>query len=102
MIFCIQIVLTPMNTFCIFKSSTVNIVVAGMKIELKVDGKTTAECSDESQFLAFNAAVFSALSDMQLTLHAERRARSKSKMAAFNEKFFKTDPTGRNLANPEA
>ncbi|MES0717061.1 hypothetical protein ABUJ46_16200, partial [Enterobacter hormaechei] len=61
-IFCIQIVLTTMNTFCIFQSSAANIVVAGMKIELKVDGKTTAECSDESQFLAFNAAVFSALS----------------------------------------
>lgn len=67
-----------------------------MKIELVVNGQITAECSDESEFLAFNAAVFSALSDMQLTLHSERRARSKSKMAAFNEKFFKTDPTGRN------
>lgn len=67
-----------------------------MKIELVVNGKITAECSDESEFLAFNAAVFSALSDMQLTLHSERRARSKSKMAAFNEKFFKTDPMGRN------
>lgn len=67
-----------------------------MKIELVVNGKITAECSDESEFLAFNAAVFSALSDMQLTLHSERRARSKSKMVAFNEKFFKTDPMGRN------
>lgn len=67
-----------------------------MKIELVVNGKITAECSDESEFLAFNAAVFSALSEMQLTLHSERRASSKSKMAAFNEKFFKTDPTGRN------
>ncbi|EQB1484613.1 hypothetical protein ACYCEJ_001204 [Enterobacter hormaechei] len=95
-IFCIQIVLTTMNTFCIFQSSAANIVVAGMKIELKVDGKTTAECSDESQFLAFNAAVFSALSDMQLALEVERRARAKSKMASFNEKFFKKVPTGHN------
>lgn len=71
-------------------------MVAGTKIELKVDGKTTAECSDESQFLAFNATVFSALSDMQLALEAERRARAKSKMASFNEKFFKTVPTGHN------
>lgn len=67
-----------------------------MKIELVVDGKTTAECSDESQFLAFNAAVFSALSDMQHALQAERRARAKSKMASFNENNFKTDPKGRN------
>ena len=77
-----------MNTFCIFQSSAANIVVAGMKIELKVDGK--------SQFLAFNAAGFSALSDMQLALEVERRARSKSKMASFNEKFFKKVPTGHN------
>ncbi|EPD5055153.1 MULTISPECIES: hypothetical protein [Enterobacter cloacae complex] len=95
-IFCIQIVLTTMNTFCIFQSSAANIVVAGMKIELKVDGKTTAECSDESQFLAFNAAVFSALSDMQLALETERRARAKAKMASFNEKLFKKVPTGHN------
>ena len=88
--------MTAMNTFCIFQSSAANIVVAGMKIELKVDGKTTAECSDESQFLAFNAAVFSALSDMQLALETERRARAKAKMASFNEKLFKKVPTGNN------
>lgn len=67
-----------------------------MKIELVVDEKITAECTDETQFLAFQAAVFSALSDMQLTLAAERRARVKSKMDAFNKVFFKTDPKGRN------
>lgn len=67
-----------------------------MKIELVVDGKITAECTEETQFLAFHAAIYSALSDMQLTLQNERRARAESKMNLLNELVFKTDSKGRN------
>lgn len=67
-----------------------------MKIELVVDGKVSAECSDETEHLAFHAAVYSALSDMQKTHLAERRERAKSKMNLLNEVVFKTDPMGRN------
>lgn len=85
------------NVRClILTTSTANILVAVMKIELVVDEKITAECTDETQFLAFQAAVFSALSDMQIALQAERRARAQSKMASFNEVLFKTDPKGHN------
>ncbi len=73
-----------------------------MKIELVVNGSPTAECNSEAEFLAFQAAVFSALSDMQLTHESERRDRAKSKMAHLNEIVFKTVPKDRNEAGQEA
>ncbi len=45
-----------------------------MKIELVVDGCPTAECNSEVEFLAFQAAVFNALSGMQLRHETERRS----------------------------
>ncbi|EMN0592777.1 TPA: hypothetical protein MAQ12_005005 [Klebsiella pneumoniae] len=73
-----------------------------MKIELVVDGCPTAECNSEVEFLAFHAAVFNALSAMQLTHETERRERAKSKMARLNETVFKTAPKDRNEADQEA
>ncbi|WP_404647681.1 hypothetical protein [Raoultella ornithinolytica] len=73
-----------------------------MKIELIVDGRPTAECNSEAEFLAFQAAVFNALSAMQLTHEIERRERAKSKMARLNEMVFKTVPKDRNEADQEA
>ncbi|HAU4359661.1 hypothetical protein [Klebsiella oxytoca] len=73
-----------------------------MKIELVVDGSPTAECNSEMEFLAFQAAVFNALSAMQLTHEIERRERAKSKMARLNEMVFKTAPKDRNEADQEA
>lgn len=73
-----------------------------MKIELVVNGSPAAECNSEAEFLKFQAAVFSALSDMQLTHESERRQRAKSKMAHLNETVFKTVPKDRNEADQEA
>lgn len=66
-----------------------------MKIELLVDGVVAGDCSCEADFLSFQAAVYSALSEMQSELTSERRARAKSKMALLNEKVFRTAPTDR-------
>ena len=52
--------------------------------------------------MAFKAAVFNALSAMQLTHEIERRERAKSKMARLNEMVFKTVPKDRNEADQEA
>lgn len=67
-----------------------------------MDGCPTAECNSEMEFLAFQAAVFNALSAMQLTHEIERRERAKSKMARLNEMVFKTAPKDRNEADQEA
>jgi len=73
-----------------------------VKIELLVDGTVKGDCSCEAEFLSFQAAVYSALSEMQEELTSQRRARAKSKMALLNETVFKTAPTDRTEEDREA
>ncbi|KAB8312267.1 hypothetical protein EH228_08785 [Erwinia endophytica] len=73
-----------------------------MKVELIVDGKIKADFSGNGDSLRFQAAALSALADSIEEHKIKCAERTRQKIKALDNIYFKTGPKGRQKEGPEA